>query len=209
MKIEYLARHSDDPNTFLYLERYINADSRTYSPFAHQSEGDLKYHPAGDTESFEVPCLEIPKEKITIYLNKPNSQLLNHYIRKETVLFPIHPETFADDTIPVIKELRRYPSANEVEVMSGFHKVVIVTWVHEKSYNIFSLPFARSFTDYYTLEFAAEAGHQYKIKTVDFLSFFQYKVPVPGSPLIAVVDIHSGAVVTRQPIDQHRLFSSK
>lgn len=112
MKIEYLARHSDDPNTFLYLERYINADSRTYSPFAHQSEGDLKYHPAGDTESFEVPCLEIPKEKIMIYLDKPNSQLLNHYIRKETVLFPVHPEIFADVTIPVIKELRKYPSTS-------------------------------------------------------------------------------------------------
>lgn len=111
--------------------------------------------------------------------------------------------------VSVDEELRTYPSANKVEVMPGFHKVVIMIWVYENRHNIFLQLAARSFTDYYAFEFTAESGQQYKIETVDFLSFFRSTVPVPRSSLIAVVDINSGSVVARQPIDQHRLFRSK
>ncbi|MBA2727098.1 MAG: short-chain oxidoreductase, partial [Parachlamydiaceae bacterium] len=111
MKIENL----EDPSAFLYLERYVNEGSRTYSPFANQSKVDPKYQPVGGVESFKVPCLEIPKEKVAIYLDNPSTQLLNHYIQKDTVLFPIHPEIFEDDRIPFIEELRKYPS-NSISV---------------------------------------------------------------------------------------------
>lgn len=112
MKIEYLTQHLEDPRTFLYLERYVTEGSRTYSPFAHQSEGDPKYHPASDTDSFEIPCLKIPKEKIIIYLDNPNAKLLTNYIQKDVVLFPVHPEIFEDDNIAFVKELRKYPSTS-------------------------------------------------------------------------------------------------
>lgn len=108
MKIESLIEHLGDPNIFLYLERYVDEGSRTYSPFSHQSEVELQYQPINKIKSFEVPCLLIPKESVTIYLDNPDVKLLNHYIQKDTVLFPIHPEIFEDTRIIFMEELRKF-----------------------------------------------------------------------------------------------------
>ena len=110
MIIEDLIKHSDDPETFLYLERHVNSGSRTYSSFAAQSEGQPEYQPSSQVNSFEVPCLKIPKEKVSIYLDNPNTELLKYYIHNDTVLFPVHPEIFQDDKTAFIEELRKYPS---------------------------------------------------------------------------------------------------
>ena len=106
MKLQNL----NDPNAFIYLERYVNEGSRTYSRFAHQSEVDPKYKPESSEAFFKVLCLELPKEKVTVYLDKTCSQLASHYIQNDTILFPIHPEIFEDDRTPYIKELRKYSS---------------------------------------------------------------------------------------------------
>lgn len=108
LKIDLL-KQQDKVDTFLYLERYVNEGSRTYSSFSNHSGAKSEYQPSSDIKSFEVPCLQIPKEKVTIYLDNPSTSLLNHYIQKDTVLFPIHPEVFEDDKIPFIEELRKYP----------------------------------------------------------------------------------------------------
>lgn len=112
MKIEYLIKHLNDPDIFLYLERYVDEGSRTYSPFSHQSEVKQKYQPTSEIKSFEVPCLSVPREVVTIYLDNPEAKLLNHYIQKDRVLFPIHPEVFEDDHIIFIEELRKFPSSS-------------------------------------------------------------------------------------------------
>lgn len=108
MKIEHL-KQQKRADTFLYLERYVDEGSKTYSLFSNQSGAQPKYQPGSDTKSFEIPCLEIPKENVTLYLDNPEVTLLNHYVQKDKVLFPIHPEIFKDDAIFFINELRKYP----------------------------------------------------------------------------------------------------
>lgn len=110
MKLEYLIEHLGDPFVFLYLERYVDEGAKTYSPFSQQSEVDHKYQPTSKIKSFEVPCLIVPKENVTIYLDSPDAKLLNHYIQKDTALFPIHPEVFEDNRF-FIEELRKFPSS--------------------------------------------------------------------------------------------------
>src|SRR5438105_1805378 len=100
MKLENLF----GPQKFLYLERYVNEDSKTYSPFAKQNEADPKYQPTGNTESFEIHCVEIPKDKVVIYFDQPESKLRDFYVQQDTVLFPVHPEILDEHV-----ELKKYP----------------------------------------------------------------------------------------------------
>lgn len=109
MNLNFILNNMDNLDTYLYLERYVNEGSRTYSTFSHLSEVHPKYQPKSNTKSFEVFVLEIPKEKVNIYLDNPNSDLLKYYINNNTVLFPIHPEVFADNNTAFIEELKKYP----------------------------------------------------------------------------------------------------
>lgn len=132
MRLEYLIRHLHDPSIFLYLERYVDAGSKSYSPFADQSEVDAKYKPTSDVESFEVPCLEVPKEKVAIYLDNPNNKLFNHYIKKDKVLFPVHPEIFADDRINYIEEFRKFSLTSMRVAPTSSTRTVMTTAISEK-----------------------------------------------------------------------------
>jgi hypothetical protein len=108
LKIKDVIKQLGNTDGFLYLERYVNLDSRNYSPFAHLSEAAPKYQPSSDTERFEVPYLSIPKEKITLYLNDPDNRLLDHFIQKDCVTLPVHPEVFEDRNSACIEELEQY-----------------------------------------------------------------------------------------------------
>ena len=75
----------------------------------------------------------------------------------------------------------------KVEVMPGFHKVVVsIHWAERPLGDFYGL-FRQDFLYFCILEFTAEAGHQYKIKTLDLSK---------GNCLsIGLVDIQSGAVI--------------
>lgn len=108
MNIKFLRRNFDKISTFIYLERYVNEGSRTYSALAQRFEGNPKYHPVRGARTFRVPCLKVPREKVVLYLDNPDSRLVEKYIKHDTILMPVHPEIFKDDKVPFIKELRNY-----------------------------------------------------------------------------------------------------
>ena len=108
LNIKFLRENLDKTNTFIYLERYVNEGSRTYSTFAQHFDGHKKYHPVYGVRAFRVPCLRLPIEKVEIFLANPDIKLLNKYIQDSTILLPVHPEIFKDDSVPFIKELRSY-----------------------------------------------------------------------------------------------------
>lgn len=93
----------------MYLERYVNEGSRSYSEFASHIEGNPKFHPVSATKYFRVPCFFVPLEKISIHLDEPQSFLKDTYIHDGYVKFPIHPEIYKDLSIPFLGEIRKYP----------------------------------------------------------------------------------------------------
>jgi len=89
----------------------------------------------------------------------------------------------------VYEELLESPLAGslKVEVMPGFHKVVVsIHWAERDFWDLSGL-FTQHFLYFCILEFTAEAGHQYKIKARDLWG--------KSCPSIAFVDIQSGAVI--------------
>lgn len=106
----------DPIKSYLYLERYTNLGSKTYSPFANQADVDDFYQPINPQSTFEVPCLMIPTGKETIYLNQPNKQIESLYIHNDLIVFPIHPQIFQDSQIAGISKLKQYPKGEPIIV---------------------------------------------------------------------------------------------
>jgi len=109
LKIERLREGIDDPKLFLYLDRYVNGGSKGYSPFSNLFEGDLRYKPENRHESFPAYLVKIPREKISLFTDNPHSQIYQHYVEENSILFPVHPETYEDDQTAFIEEIRKYP----------------------------------------------------------------------------------------------------
>lgn len=107
---------NDSIKSYLYLERYVNLGSKTYSPFADQTEADYLYQPTNPRDTFELPCVIIPKEKVSVFLDHPSKHLSNFYIKEDRVVFPIHPEIFRDKQVPFIEEIKRYPKTKSLLV---------------------------------------------------------------------------------------------
>ncbi len=92
--------------------------------------------------------------------------------------------------ISVDEELRKGPSFNRVEVMPGLHKVVVGVNVVSGWGNIDVL-------GNYSLEFNAEAGHEYKIITRDHWK---------EDAFIALIDTNSDTVVSKKRINKWHWF---
>jgi len=125
LNIKFLGKNLDKYNTFIYLERYVNEGSRTYSALSERFDGNEKYHPVHGVRAFRVPCIQVPKEKVAIFLDSPNTQLLNRYIQEDTILMPIHPEIFKDDRVPFIKELRNYSQTSVLVAPAASTRTVL------------------------------------------------------------------------------------
>lgn len=107
---------NDPLKSYLYLERYVDVGSKTYSPFADQTEAEYSYQPTNPSDTFELPCVIIPKEKVSIFLDDPSRHISNFYIREDDVLFPIHPEIFHDEQVPFIEELKKFQKTKSLLV---------------------------------------------------------------------------------------------
>jgi hypothetical protein len=84
---------------FLYMGRYVDEGTRTYSPFAAKSEGAPEYQPRSGRPSFELITFFAPQSQVSIYQADPQKSLLEFYIPAEQVRFVIHPETWVSSGI--------------------------------------------------------------------------------------------------------------
>jgi hypothetical protein len=94
----------------LYMERYVDEGTRTYSPFAAKSEGAPEYQPRSGRPSFELITFFAPQSQVSIYQADPQKNLLEFYILAEQVRFLIHPETWVSsgiDNLDKFHALRR------------------------------------------------------------------------------------------------------
>jgi hypothetical protein len=86
--------------SLLYLDRYRNEGTRSYSRHAAHSEASPEYQPVSGQNRFELATYEIPREHVRVYHANPPSTLERLYVNGDTVAFCVHPQVLercADD----------------------------------------------------------------------------------------------------------------
>jgi hypothetical protein len=89
----------------LYMERYVDEGTRTYSPFAAKSEAAPEYQPRSDRPSFELITVFAPQSQVSTFQADTQRDLLEFYVSSEQVRFLIHPEIWASSGIDNLDEL--------------------------------------------------------------------------------------------------------
>src|SRR5438874_11577310 len=102
MKLDAIAAGE---RALLYMERYVDEGTRTYSPFAARSEVESEYQPRSDRPSFELITVFAPQSQVAIFQADPHRSLLDFYVQGEEVRFVVHPETWASPGIDHLDEL--------------------------------------------------------------------------------------------------------
>jgi hypothetical protein len=100
----------------LYMERYVDEGTRTYSPFAARSEASPEYQPRSGRPSFELITVFAPQSQVSIFLADPQRNLLEFYVQSGQVRFLIHPETWASSGIDNLDELRALRRGEPLQV---------------------------------------------------------------------------------------------
>jgi hypothetical protein len=100
----------------LYMERYVDEETRTYSPFAAKSEAAPEYQPRSGRPSFDLITVLAPQSKVSIYQADPQKELLEFYVPSEQVRFLIHPETWASSGIDNLEELHALRRGEPLQV---------------------------------------------------------------------------------------------
>src|SRR5437660_1548730 len=100
----------------LYMERYVDEETRTYSPFAAKSEVGPEYQPRSDRPSFELISVLAPKTQVSIFEASPQKNLRDYYLQSEEVRFLIHPETWASPGIDHLDELHALRRGGPIQV---------------------------------------------------------------------------------------------
>jgi len=77
---------------FIYLERYRNEGTRTYSRHAATTEARKDYRPDSHRKQFDLPLFEVPREQMVVYSANPSSDLSAVYIDDDKAVFAIHPQ---------------------------------------------------------------------------------------------------------------------
>jgi hypothetical protein len=113
MRLDAVARGDD---ALLYMERYVDEGTRTYSPFAALSEAAPLYQPRSPAPSFELVTVRAPREDVSVVRADPQAELFERYVRSDEVLFVIHPETWTSEGIDYIDELHALPRGPSIVV---------------------------------------------------------------------------------------------
>src|SRR5499426_4449460 len=100
----------------LYMERYVDEGTRTYSPFAAKSEAAPEYQPRSGCPSFELITVFAPQSQVSIFQAEPQRNLLEYYVPSEQVRFLIHPETWASSGIDNLDELHALRRGEPLQV---------------------------------------------------------------------------------------------
>ncbi|MBI3863806.1 MAG: short-chain oxidoreductase [Planctomycetia bacterium] len=104
-----------DP-ALLYMERYVDEGTRTYSPFAAKSEVGAEYQPRSSRPSFDLVTVVAPRARVALFQAGPQRDLLEFYVQPEEVRFLIHPETWASPGIDNLDVLRTFRRGEPVQV---------------------------------------------------------------------------------------------
>src|SRR5947207_12605757 len=90
----------------LYMERYVDEGTRTYSPFAAKSEVAPQFRPRSERPSFQLIAVHAPRVHVSVFDAGAQKNLSEFYVRQDEVLFLIHPETWESTEIDRLDELR-------------------------------------------------------------------------------------------------------
>ncbi len=100
----------------LYMERYVDEGTKTYSPFAARSEAAPEYQPRSGRPSFELITVFAPQSHVSIYQAEPQKNLLEFYASSGQVRFLVHPETWASSGIENLDELHALRRGEPLQV---------------------------------------------------------------------------------------------
>jgi hypothetical protein len=92
--------------SLIYLDRYRNEGTRTYSKHADHTEAREKYRPNSKHTHFDLSVFEVPRSQLNIYTANPSIELAKTYLADDKALFCIHPqilEEHQDD--PYVKHI--------------------------------------------------------------------------------------------------------
>jgi len=80
--------------SLLYLDRYRNEGTRTYSEHAGYTEAHEKYRPYSKHPQFELAVFEVPRDEMLVYTANPYRELETVYLAADAgkILFCIHPQ---------------------------------------------------------------------------------------------------------------------
>jgi len=98
------------------MERYVDENTKTYSPFSTRNEAAEPYQPRSGQERFDLVTVIAPKARVSIYHADPLPNLFQHYVRQDEVLFAVHPDTWDDPNIDHIAELHAFPRGEPIQV---------------------------------------------------------------------------------------------
>ena len=83
------------PPAFIYLDRYRNEGTRTYSDQAAYTEARAAYRPDAAGPGFELPLFEVPRDHMLVFAANPSPALAAAYLQADRVMFCIHPQILA------------------------------------------------------------------------------------------------------------------
>src|SRR5437867_3638765 len=100
----------------LYMERYVDEGTRTYSPFAAKSEVAPEYRPRSGRPSFELVTVFAPESQVSTFEADPARALRHFYLPPGEVRFLIHPETWVSPEIDHLDELHTLRRGEPIQV---------------------------------------------------------------------------------------------
>jgi hypothetical protein len=113
MKLDAILRNH---TALLEMERYVDGGAKTYSEVAARSQAGARYRPEGGAASFDLVMLNAPKDRVAVFNADPSPGLIEHFFRKQGILFPVHPETYADCSLEGFDDLQALPHEAPIRV---------------------------------------------------------------------------------------------
>lgn len=97
MKLKLITKNSD---SFIYLDRYVNGGSRTYSPHSTTNDIDIHFSPTGPYKSFKLPFFEFNLNEVNLFKSDLYKEENYKLVSGKKIFFPVHPEITND---PILK----------------------------------------------------------------------------------------------------------
>jgi siderophore synthetase component len=100
----------------LYMERYVDESTQTYSRFAAESEVSPAFRPRSGAPFFEAITVEVPRAWLSVFDAEPHPALRARYLADAHGLFVVHPETWASADVEHLDELSALPRGPSLRV---------------------------------------------------------------------------------------------
>lgn len=101
---------------WIYLERYCNGETQTYSKFSTYSEVPAEYQPKSANESFLAPRYKVPVAKARVLTANPTAGLLEKYVAEGFVRFYVHPAVDRLERVPMMSEMIEHEPDEKLQV---------------------------------------------------------------------------------------------